>query len=150
MPKARFVLIIKPSCRAIFGAEIMSKWDAFRQVNFSRISSPCSHGCIIAEVLQYIERPDFGHWPLTPQRRHTAFRTICSLQRGQHQTVILRQDASKLDRRYSAGSSFQAGGRRRYPNGMLLHGAFKKQWVGVSGASFGWSKLGGSNFFVGA
>ncbi|KAF2624902.1 hypothetical protein BU25DRAFT_128465 [Macroventuria anomochaeta] len=28
--------------------------------------------------------------------------------------VISRQDASRLDRRYSAGSSFQAGGRRRW------------------------------------
>jgi hypothetical protein len=31
---------------------------------------------------------------------------------------------------------------------MLLHGVFKKQWVDVSGASFGWSKLGKTNFFA--
>lgn len=60
--------------------------------------------------------------------------------------VISRQDASRGDRRYSAGSSFQADGRRCCANDMLLHGASKKLWVDVSGASFGWSKLGGSSF----
>ena len=55
-----------------------------------------------------------------------------------------------LDRRYSAKPSFQADGRRCCANGMLLHGAFKNEWVDVSGACVGWSELNDSNFSVDA
>ena len=148
------MLLIKPSYHAILGAETVSIWDASpRPGRLLHSLSTLFFVVAFLEACCNYWGPEFGYLASPyPAKKVHSHPDHSSLHREKSiiRLVISRQDVSRLDRRYSAGSSFQACGRRRCANDMLLHGAFKKQWVDVSGASFGWPKLVELNFFVGA